>query len=286
MKITVIFIHTAESISAAVVEAIQPFIEEVTGNLSQINNLLGNLNDTVSGMDEDNMDSEDYICGGTGGWRRVVYLNMTDDNAVCPIGWQDNGHSTRTCGRVSTGRLECDSAFFTVCGGCYTKVCGRITAYQFVFPDAFESYVDGDATTIDSAYVSGVSLTHGTPRQHIWTFACGVNEIERTRSDRDNCPCDSDIAIDTPPFVGEDYFCESGNNQAESNEQFHEDDPLWDGEGCTSISTCCSFNNPPYFTKMLPFPTTDDIEVRLCQFDDRSGIVEDTPIEFMELYVK
>ena len=47
MKITVIFLHTAESISAAVVEALEPFIEEVTGNLSQINNLLGNLNDTV-----------------------------------------------------------------------------------------------------------------------------------------------------------------------------------------------------------------------------------------------
>ena len=29
----VIFIHTAESISAAVVEALEPFFEEVTGNV-------------------------------------------------------------------------------------------------------------------------------------------------------------------------------------------------------------------------------------------------------------
>ena len=28
-----------------------------------------------------------------------------------------------------------------------------------------------DATTIDDAYVDGVSLTHGSPQQHIWTFA-------------------------------------------------------------------------------------------------------------------
>ena len=29
-----------------------------------------------------------YTCGGTGGWRRVVYLDMTDNNTNCPSGWQ------------------------------------------------------------------------------------------------------------------------------------------------------------------------------------------------------
>ena len=201
-------------------EALEPFIEEVRGNLSQINNLLGNLNDTMGDMDKDmncikeEMDICDcnpnpqppgeYICGGTGGWRRVVHLDMTDPNAVCPSGWQNNGHSTRTCGRVSTGGLKCDSVSFPVPGGCYTKVCGRITAYQYVYPDGFQSYIEEKANTIDDAYVSGVSLTHGSPRQHIWTFACGVSQVHPTR--QDVCPCDSDTNISVPPFVGADYF--------------------------------------------------------------------------------
>ena len=27
-----------------------------------------------------------YTCGGTGGWRRVVYLDMTEPNTNCPAG--------------------------------------------------------------------------------------------------------------------------------------------------------------------------------------------------------
>ena len=80
--------------------------------------------------------------------------------------------------------------------------------------------------------------------------------------------------------MGEDYFCESGTNSGTAN-GYHLYDPLWDGQNCTSTSTCCSFNNPPYFTKRLPNPTTDDLEVRLCLLD--SG--DDAPIEFIELYV-
>ena len=59
-------------------------------------------------------------------------------------------------------------------------------------------------------------------------------------------------------------------------------DPLWDGEGCGAISTC-SFNNPPWFCKNLPQPARDDIEIRLC---GNEGSGEDTPIEFVEIYVK
>ena len=60
-----------------------------------------------------------YTCGGSGGWRRVVYLNMTDLNTKCPLGWQLTSYSKRSCGRVSTSSLSCDSAFFPVSGGNY-----------------------------------------------------------------------------------------------------------------------------------------------------------------------
>ena len=221
-----------------------------------------------------------YTCGGEGGWRQVVYLNMTNPYTNCPTGWQLTTHSKRTCGKVSTSGLSCDSVFFPVTGGDYNKVCGRIRAYQYGYIDAFEAYDEGQATTIDVAYVAGVSLTHGSPRQHIWTFAAGATE--ENPSINDACPCDATaITINIPPFVGGDYFCESGVNFG-SNFDFRHDDPLWDGENCASTSTCCEINNPPYFTKQLTNPTTDDIEARLCRYDGS----EDTPIEFMELYVK
>ena len=217
-------------------------------------------------------------CGGEG-WRRVAYLDMTDPNTTCPSGWLEmTRDSKRICDRFSTSSLTCDSVFFPVSAGAYTAVCGRIRAYQYGPTDAFESYHDGHATTIDSAYVSGASLTHGSPRQHIWTFAAGITEADPTRDDA--CPCDATVNISIPPFVGGDYFCESGVHSRNWG-GFHPYDPLWDGQNCTSTSTCCSFNNPPYFTKQLPNPTTDDLEVRLCLLDSD----EDAPIEFIELYV-
>ena len=91
------------------------------------------------------------------------------------------------------------------------------------------------------------------------------------------------VPISIPTFVGGDYFCESGVNSG-STGGFHPNDPLWDGEGCSSSSSCCSFNNAPYFTKILPSPTSDPIEARLCQLD---GGGDDSPVEFLELlYIK
>ena len=222
-----------------------------------------------------------HTCGGTRGWRRVVYLNFTDPNTPCPSGWQLTSHSKRTCSKVSTSAFTCDSVTFPVSGGDYTRVCGRIIGYQDKSTDGFWAYYLGNATTIDGPYVDGVSLTHGSPRQHIWTFAAGHTEISRRSPIM--CPCDTTFNITIPPFVGGDYFCESGYNSGPFY-IFHSDDPLWDGDGCRATSTCCLFNNPPYFTKQLPSPTTDDIEARLCHSGRISD--EDTPIEFIELYVQ
>ena len=216
-------------------------------------------------------------CGGEG-WRRVVYLDMTDPNTTCPSGWQLTRRSKRTCGKNSISGRTCDSVFFPVSAGAYTGVCGRIKGYQYGHTDAFEYYHNGVATTIDEPYVTGVSLTHGSPRQHIWTFAASATS---SHTNIEACPCNSTTYNSTPPFVGGDYFCESGANSG-SPYGFFLDDPLWDGDSCAVNSTCCPFNNPPYFTKQLSNATTGDLEVRLCRY----GSVDDTPIEFMELYIK
>ena len=153
--------------------------------------------------------TDTLYCGGTG-WRRVVYLDMTDPSTTCPSGWQLTGYSKRTCGRASDGGRTCDSVTFPVSGGEYSRVCGRIKAYQSGATLAFYNYHSGLVATIDGAYVAGICVTHSSPRQHIWTFAAGA--AEGSPSETWVCPCDTTATIPVPPFVGNDYFCESGVN--------------------------------------------------------------------------
>ena len=148
-----------------------------------VDNLTHQLNGINGCIDHERL--PEYTCEGTGGWQRVVYLNMTDPTSTCPSGWNITGYSKRTCGRASSGSNTCDSVTFPV-NKSYAKLCGRIKAYQWGIPDAF-----GYVTNIDGSYVEGVSLTHGSPRQHIWTFVVGVSE--NSPGSRDVCPCDATI---------------------------------------------------------------------------------------------
>ena len=226
-----------------------------------------------------------YTCGGTGGWRRVVYLDMTDSSTICPSGWNMTGYSKRTCGRATDGTNTCDSTIFPVRGGEYHRVCGLIRGYQMKHPNAFFNYHRGRVTTIDGAYVAGVSVTHGTPRNHIWTFAAGISEGNPTSISV--CPCDASINISVPSFIGDDYFCESGVNEPlyrSRHYTFHPNDTLWDGEDCLPSSTCCSRRNPPYFVKQLPTSTTNDIEARICLVNGLYD--ENIAVELVELYIQ
>ena len=226
-----------------------------------------------------------YSCGGTGGWRRVVYLDMTDPHTTCPSGWNMTGYSKRTCGRSSTGSYTCSSATFPVSGGQYNRICGRIRAYQWGYTSAFFNYDYKLVTTIDGAYACGVSVTHGTTRNHIWTFAAGASEGNPTWTSV--CPCDATSTIRIPPFVGNDYFCESGVNEPwnwNRHRTLHPNDTLWDEEDCLPSSTCCSQHKPPYFTKQLPTPTTDDIEARICHQHPLQNA--NVAVELVELYVQ
>ena len=224
---------------------------------------------------------DDNTCNGASGWRRVAFVNMTDTNYNCPTGLSLTTYSKRTCGRAHTNDTGgCSSTTFSVGGLPYSRVCGRIKGYQFGATNAFH-IVQG----IDSYYVCGVSLTHGEPgsRQHIWTFAGGATEV--TSDFRDElCPCDTYDYSRVPQFVGNDYFCESGFHFPWNYTYIlYPNDPLWDGQDCTANSSCCQFNNPPWFTKNLPNPTTDDIELRICAY---YVSFQDVPLELIELYVQ
>ena len=221
-------------------------------------------------------------CNSTGGWMRAVDLNMTKPTQNCPRGFRTITSPKRLCGRQSgTG---CASTTFPLHGVQYQKVCGRITAYQDHSPNAFGPYHDNRRITIDGTYIDGVSITHGlNPRKHVWSFAAALDE---TRADRWVCPCtktDAEFTGVVPPFVGQDYFCDTGSRYT-YQVRIYSSDPLWDGGGCGSTSSCCRFNSPPWFCKQLPQPTTDDIELRLCSDQDTNN--ENALIELVELYVQ
>ena len=268
-------------ITAAVNEALRSILNEMS---QRIDNGL----DSIQNLTEQITNNARYTCGGTGGWRRAVYLDMTNLNYNCPSGWQLTGYSKRTCGRASDGLYTCDSVFFPVSRGPYSQVCGRIRAYQWGVPDAFSAYYHRGQTTIDSAYVSGVAVMYGSPRQHIWTFANGEWENYTAILYHDFiCPCDMNGENNIiPPFVGEDYFCESGcvSGSGIPWNTLHSNDILWDGRDCHSTSTCCSLHNPPYFTKTLKQTTTDDLELRMCHRDPITA--DNIAVELVELYVK
>ena len=221
-------------------------------------------------------------CGGPG-WRRVAYLNMSDPTQTCPPAWELITTPKRSCARPSTAStLSCYSTMFPTRGVQYSQVCGRIIGYQVGDTQGFEVYHSHPSSTIDDTYVDGVSLTYGNPRQHIWTFA---NALQEGTSITDQCPCTTSRA--SPPFVGNDYFCETGvpPNQTCCPHMFYADDPLWDGQGCGPMSSCeCTFNNPPWFCKQLPQSTNADLEVRLCSYARATN--ENTPIELIEIYTK
>ena len=52
-----------------------------------------------------------------------------------------------------------------------TLKCGRIVGYQYKAPDAYDTILGGSSSynNINSYYVDGVSITHGTPHQYVWT---------------------------------------------------------------------------------------------------------------------
>ena len=224
-------------------------------------------------------------CGGvTGGWMRVANIDMRRSNNTCPSGLNTLlVDSKRLCSKNIAGG-GCSSATLAVQKAQYSLVCGKIIGYQQNTPDGFHPYY-ARSTTIDGTYADGISLTHGqSPRKHIWTLVAALHEYAANWQSM--CPCtnrNNPETITIPPFVGNDYFCDTGSRNNYQH-RFYPDDPLWDGQGCGSVSSCCSFNNPPWFSKRLTSPTTEDIEMRLC--GDSSRDDEDITFEQLELYVQ
>ena len=221
-------------------------------------------------------------CGNiTGGWMRAAYIDMTNENNTCPQGLNYTVvSSTRMCTRSHTGDFDCSSVTFPTHGVPYTKVCGRARGYQYYGTLAFLSYHRGQ-TNLSNAYVSGLSMTSGSPRNHIWTFAAGTSKDYYYVAT--NCPCASPYpGPAAPPFVGEDVFCKSGTSSYLELLQWYLDDPLWDSQGCVNGSTCCD-RGGPWFTTTLSQEVSDDIEVRICL--NQPSQIENIGVDQLEIYI-
>jgi hypothetical protein len=97
------------------------------------------------------------LCGNiTGGWMRVAELDMTNSSHQCPSGLRPQRNvSVRTCVK-DTDPGGCSSVTISSATVEYSRVCGKIIAYQFGKTEAFATFVGDPAH-----YIDGVSLVHG-----------------------------------------------------------------------------------------------------------------------------
>ena len=212
-----------------------------------------------------------FSCAGVlGHWRRIASFDISaGDN--CPAGWKKASHSDISFCRSLNDNSGCYLTSFSS-EISYNRVCGRVKGYEKGSPDGFKN---GD---IDD-YVDGLSITHGNPRQHIWTYAIGHTESGSIR-----CPCTATPGTSPPSFVGSNYYCESGADADNDENMYYLSDPLWDGKGCSSGNNCCSNSNLPWFQYELSEATQDDVDVRICRDEQFSN--EGILIDILELYVQ
>ena len=218
---------------------------------------------------------------GDGLWYRVAYLNMSDASQQCPPAWREyNSSRVRACGRPVFNDGSRPSTFY-ITNRQYSRVCGRVIGFQVGNPDAFFQF---NAVSLDQSYMDGISITHGEPRQHIWSYVASHSENSADHP-VGNCPCSVQQGTTPPSFIGNNYYCESANFDmlATPQDLFYTNDRLWDGRQCEG-NCCTGAKSPPWFSVQLSNHTTDRIEVRIC--GDEFTANEDSPIELLEIYVQ
>ena len=217
------------------------------------------------------------LCGEEGGWTNLAYLSMFDLSQRCPDGL-DSSWNIRVCGLPNNSTGTCWSRKFQTKGISYTQICGRVLGYQKGTTDGIRSN-----TSINSTYLDGVSITRGSPREHVWSYISGLNS-----NAANSCPCSTGSNVTVPSFVGNDYYCESGSPGVPHNTLAYWN-PLWNGICLGLESACCrskSDNVPlPWFHRDYGNATsTNYLELRICCDEGSSN--ENVLVRFYEIYVK
>ena len=210
---------------------------------------------------------------GPGTWFQIANIDVTSMSTQCPFPWE-LVTSPNGCRKMDEAPGCGVATFRTVVE--YGKVCGRIIGDTIGFPDSFNG---GSAATATDGIrlIDGVTITHSSPIQHIWTFS-GSQGI--AVNGQFTCACNTAAPTNTGAvdFAEDDYFCDTTAERIKN---------LWGGD-CDGLSpdlqTCCEFNNPPFFTATLPTRTSANVDVHLCRDQFRSD--EDILVLILELYVQ
>ena len=229
---------------------------------------------TTTGVHQVYCDME-LECGGhKGGWMRIANFD-TSRGDDCPSGWTNITTPVAAC--IATGsNAGCYSTIFSTLSIPYSKVCGMAVGYQRSYTDGFGPSSSDES--LSSPYVDGVSITYGNPRKHIWTYAIGRSDTSSTQA---NCPCSKYPGTLPPSFVRDHYYCESGTLYSANG--YFTDDPVWDGDGCSTDNNCCSDASQPWFYRQIPMTANEDIEIRICR--DEASSDEDILISKLQMYV-
>ena len=110
---------------------------------------------------------------GPGPWLRIANFDVTGTSTQCPSPWEfttwPNG-----CRQMNMAAGCATATFPTEVE--YGKVCGRIIGVTTGDPESFNA--GGAATeTGDINLIDGVTITHSTPIQHIWTFSASEASV-------------------------------------------------------------------------------------------------------------
>jgi dynein heavy chain len=106
-------------------------------------------------------------------WYRVAHCNMSDSTQQCPPSWREyNRSGVKACGRPVTSTGSCPDTVYST-NVRYTRVCGRVVGYLVTTPDTVHA-----SKNINGIYLDGVSITHGSPRRHIWSYIGAWTEMQ------------------------------------------------------------------------------------------------------------
>ena len=238
---------------------------------------------TTNGLHQVTCDME-LECGGhKGGWTTIAKFDTSKGDS-CPSGWNritTPGNNPKTVCETASDR-GCYPTSFNTYNTTFSRICGKVKGYQQGATVAFLPA----GVSINYYYADGVSITVGNPRKHVWTYASGASDDHAAYNDR-NCPCAAEPGPDPPAFVGNHYYCESGNTGAYTSGEYYTSDPLWDGAGCHDYdNNCCTNPDAPWFFRQFATPMQEHVEASICHYIHSAYETVDILVESIELYVQ
>ncbi|XP_065180697.1 uncharacterized protein LOC135811393 [Sycon ciliatum] len=212
-----------------------------------------------------------------GGWTRIAYMNPAEQRR-CAGAMHFQDLQVPVCRRPVTVSQGCSMATYPSMVGDYREVMGFVTGYRMASMDAF---AHRSTIPLRSYYVDGVSITYGSPMQHLWTYAASFDDHVHPIY---HCPCSARPGQQAPAFVGDHYYCADRGN-VYRKWSFTAADHAWSNTSeCGSGSSCCDSPDMPWFHRQLDTKTSEKIQIRVCS--DQAASHEDVAIDEATIFVK